>query len=453
MAKRKLIKRMPISAKRAAGVISGNMQAPSFMQSAYYPSLAGIYVSPETALTFTAVYAAIRILSEDIASFPLEVFRKNAASGSTTVPDHPVYQRLAISPNGETTDFNWRESQASHVLGWGNAYAELEWSKSGEILGMHLMHPSHTEAFRKSDGKLSYKSRRADGTEVVLPSENVWHLSGLGFNGVTGYSPVALAREAIGLGKAAEQFGSSFFGNSARPSGMLKYPGRLSTDAMKRVREDWNSIHQGSANANNVAILEEGMEWVQTQIAPEDAQFLATRQFQVVEIGRIYRLPPHKLGDFTHAHLTNIEASNFDYLITCLRPWLVRIEKSANLKLFSEAERKAGFYVKHDMRALLRAASKDRAEYYQKMQAMGAYDLDEIRSLEDLNPIGEKAGGNLRFIPVNYTTLEAMKQGGPAVMIAQAEGGGNNGGGEPASDEAKPGDAAPNQSPKGAAKK
>jgi HK97 family phage portal protein len=368
-------------------------------------SLSGVWITPETALTFTAVYAAIRVLSEDTASLPLQVYRATG-KGRKPQKDHPVNRLLATSPDGEVTSMSFREALMGHCLGWGNGYAELEWSRGGELLAMHLLPPGQTEPKRRPDKSLYYETKDGSETKSLRPDQ-VWHLAAIGYNGLSGYSPIRLARDAVGLGKAAEAFGGSFFGNSAIPKGALEVPTTLSDKAAAQLRDDFQSIHGGVANAHRLMVLEGGAKWVNTQVNPEDAQFLSTRQFQVVEIARIFRLPPHKLGDYSQAHLANVEASNLDYLVTCLRPWLVRIEESANLRLFSEAEREAGFHVKHDMRALLRASSKDRADYYTKMRDLGAFNVDQILELEDLNPIGEEAGGQARFVQLNMTTLEA----------------------------------------------
>lgn len=377
------------------------------------PSISGITVTPQTALSYTAYYAGIRVISEDVASLPLAVFRRRPKGGAKLVRDHPITRRFSRCPAGdsnEVTSLNWRESWVAHCLGWGNGYAEIDWSKAGEFLGLELLHPQGTTPRRDDDRRLYYELSgsagmlRGNGKVEKLPPYKVLHLAGLGFNGLVGYSPVALAREAIGLGKAAEQFGASLFGNGAIPKGFLKYPGKLKKEAKDNLRDSVNMMHQGSANANKVAILEEGMDWVNTQINPDDAQFLLTRSFQVVEICRILRLPPHKLGDLTNAHFTNIEASNLDYLMTTLRPWCIRIEECLNLKLLSDEEYEAGFYVRHDIRAILRASIKDRAEFYQKMFQFGM-SPNEIFELEDMNPIPDEDGGNKRFRPAAMVEL------------------------------------------------
>lgn len=389
---------------------AANLAAPGFTASLQVPSIAGVLVTPQTALTFMAWYAAIRVITEDLASLPLMVFKRKEGGGATVEPQHPVSTLFNWSPDGEVTDLQWREAYTGQVCGWGNAYAEIEWGSEGEPLALHMIHPSIILPKRTGAGKLYYEMQtalgsRADGRYRNIAPYNVLHFAGLGFNGLVGYAPVALSREGIGLGKALEQFGASFMGNGAIPNSILEYPGVMKDDARKNLREEWNLVHQGSASANKVAILQQGVKWVQTQISPEQAQFLASRQFQVVEIARIWRLPPHKLADFTTAHLANLEAANDDYIISCLRPWAIRFEKCVDFKLLGRDGYSAGLYTKHDFRPLLLKLTKDRADYYRKMWEIGIYTVNEIRELEGLNPIMDADGGNLRFKPVNIMGL------------------------------------------------
>ncbi len=375
------------------------------------PSVSGIMITPQTALTFSAFYAAVRVISEDMASLPLAVFQKQKDGGTKLIQDHRVTYCFNRTPDGECNDMNWRESYASHVMTWGNGYAEIEWDLGGELDKIHMIHPSLILPKRdQKSGKLYYELQTADsisgprGRRIAAPYQ-ILHCANLGFNGLVGYSVVALQREMIGLGKAVEQFGAAFFGNGATPSGVIEFQRSMKPEALKNFRESWNLVHQGSAGAHKVALLEEGATWKSTQIPPEDAQFLATRAFQVIEICRIFRLPPHKLADYTNAHLDNIEASNTDYEKTCLRPWTIRMEKACDWRLLTDDEWRAGFYTKHDFRPLLLRTSKDAADYYQKMFQIGYYTVDEIKALEGSNPIGEAAGGNKRFVLSNLADI------------------------------------------------
>jgi HK97 family phage portal protein len=376
---------------------------------------AAIDVTPEVALTLAAYYAAINVISTDVAMLPLKVYRRRRSGGRDEVRDDPRSELLGLSPDGETTAMRWRQAWAGHALGWGNGYAEIGFDGNGMPAGLYLMSPRGTKPQRRpQDGKLYYK--HGSGT---LPPYRVLHLAGLGFDGLIGYSPVKLAKEALGLGLAAERFGAAFFGNGSVPKGLLKTPGKLDEDAQKRLRESWESVHRSTTNANKVAILEQGLEWQQTTIPPEDAQFLATRQFQVLEVARLFRLPPHKLGDYSQSHLSNIESANLDYLTTTIAPWCEAIEQELNRKLFTPEERAAGMFVEHDMRAFLRGDMKARAEFYTKLRDLGAINPDEIRALENMNPID---GGDLYLVPLNMVSLkEAGKPPEPPPAPAPAD--------------------------------
>jgi HK97 family phage portal protein len=393
-----------------------------------------VLVTPQTALTFMAWYAAIRVITEDLASLPFCVFQKLQGGGSKIQEEHPVSERFSWSPDGECTSIQWREAYDGHVCGWGNAYAEIEWDGAGDPVRLHMMHPSTVLPKRDRNGNLFYEIQAQENAgsspntryRKIAPYDML-HFAGLGFNGLVGYAPVALGREGIGLGKALEQFGASFMGQSAMPSGVLEYPGKLTDEARANLRNEWNLVHQGSAAANKIAILQQGMKFVEQQISPEQSQFLQSRQFQVVEIARIWRLPPHKLGDFSTAHLANLEAANDDYIISCLRPWCVRFEECINFKLIGRDGLAKGFYTKHDLRPLLLKLTKDRADYYRKMWEVGIYTVNEIRELEGLNPIKDGDGGNLRFKPVNVMGLTEKH----ADMAPKPDSGGD---GEPTDD-------------------
>lgn len=397
---------------------AANLAAPGFTASMTVPSVAGVMVTPQTALTFSAFYAGIRVITEDLASLPLAMFRRLPGGGSELVPDHPVTYFFNRSPDGECTDLNWRESWYGHSLGWGNGYAEIEWSSSGEPLGLHLIHPSVIIPKRRQDnGKLYYELSTADaisaprGQRFAAPYR-ILHLAMLGFNGIVGYSLVALMRELIGTGKSQEQYAASRFGNASDPGGVIELARQMKPDAIKNLRESINLVHQGSAAAHKVMILEEGMKWVQNNMSPRESQMIEARQFQVVDMCRVLRLPPWKLADYSQAHLDNIEASNEDYVISCLGPFAIRAEKTIDFKLLTEEEWAAGFYAKHDFRRLLLRTAKDKAEFYQKMFQIGYYTVDEIKALEGENPIGEPAGGSKRF--VQAIMIDLAKAGDPA---------------------------------------
>lgn len=404
----KLIKRMPRFARKAAERYSAPT-TPGWwqMRTGFGHSVSGVAVTAQNAITLPAFAACVRVISEDTSSLPIYVIKRLKGGGTKVIEDHDITFRMNRCPDGdarEMTSMQWREAWVTHTLTRGNGLAEIESANNGDLLGLHLLNPDRTEEYRGQNKVLQY---RTDGNKYI-PSANVLHLAMPGFNGITGWSPVDLLREAIGLGKAAELFGASLFGNGAIPKGILTHPGRLSPEAQTNLRASWNEIHQGPGNANKTAVLTEGMSWVNTQINPDEGQFQLTRQFQVQEVSRIFRVPLHKIGDLSNAHLNNIEASNLDYLQTVLRPWCVRIEQCLELKLLTDKEYRLGYRVRHDLRELLRAAIKDRAIYYQAMINLGM-SPNEIFELEDMNPIPVEQGGNRRFISVNSAPLDPVE--------------------------------------------
>ena len=384
---------------RAAQPASAGLGMPLSMTA---PVLSGVLVTPNTALQFTAVFAAINVIATDTACLPLCVYRTRKSGGRDRIYDHPVHGLLNVSPDGETTAVRWRQALMGHVLGWGNGYREIIFDGSGKPSELRLL-PPITRPWRSDAGRLWYEP--APNAESLAP-RRVLHLAGLGYDGLVGYSPVAMARQAIGLGIAAEEFGAALFGNGSQPKGYLKTPKKLSLEAAQRLRDRFENVHQGTKNAHRIAVLEEGLEWQNSTINPDDAQFLATRQFQVIEVCRMFRLPPHKIADLNNAHLSNIEESNIDYLTTTLMPWLEQIEQEVNLKLFTEQERSQGYFVKHDMSAFLRGDMKSRAEWLKTLASLGVLSINQMCEIEGLNPVPAAEGGDKRLVPLNMTTLE-----------------------------------------------
>lgn len=386
--------------------------------------------TPQSALTLSAAYRAINALSTDVASLPLKVYRKRPDGTRVEETKHPVYSLLASSPDGETTPFLQRQAAMGHVLGWGNAYFEIERDVSTRPLRLHLLKPSETEPVRASrtltistplgptivpGGSIYY---RINGGRSKLPARDVIHLAGLGYDGLVGYSPVRILRDSFELAKNAELWGKSFFGNAARPSGAIKVPGKADENQRNAIREAWEDMHSGPDTVGRPAVLTGGMEWQQFSISPDDAQFLSTRQFSAIEIAGIYRVPPNKIGEYSEAHYANVESANLDYLITVVGPWCESIEQSLNLKLFTPEERAAGLYVEHNLAALLRADAKSRAEFYTKLRDLGALSPNEIRAKENMDPI---AGGDVYLVPMNMATLENAGKSLPAPGATDAK--------------------------------
>jgi HK97 family phage portal protein len=371
------------------------------------PSVAGITVTPQVALTFTAVFAAINVISRDFASLPPAVYRKKRGGGRSPFPGHPVNRFLTREPNPgnpRSTALRFRQAIMAHTLGWGNGYAEIRRDGGGFPFGLELLSPATTKGKETESGRLYYETHDIRGQRIILP-EDMFHLAGLGYDGVGGYSPVLMGREAVGLGKAAEQFGASFYGNGAVGHGVLKTPKRLSEVATSNLRRSFNQVHQGSDQGNKLVILEEGLEYQGTTLAPDTAQFLATRAFQILEIARLFGLPPNKLGDYSQSHLANVEQSNLDYLTTTLSAWIAAFEAEANLKLLTEDESKS-LFIGLDMTHLLRGDMTARVGYYKGLRDLGVINADQIALRENLRPPGPKKGGDKYLVQLNLTTLE-----------------------------------------------
>ena len=381
----------------------------------------GKAVNATTAIQLSTVYACVRVISETVASLPLGVYEATDA-GNRKATEHPLYKLLHDEPNREMTSFILREVMLGHLLLWGNSYCQIIRTGRNKITGLYPLLPDKMTVDRDKNGALTYTYSTASGQTVVLAPEDVLHIPGLGFDGVMGYSPIALEKNAIGLGIASEEYGSKFFSNGARPSGILTHPNTVKNP--KALRESWNAAYGGSSNANRVAILEEGMRFEPIAIPNNEAQFLETRKFQVDEICRIFRVPPHLVGNLEHATFSNIEHQSIDFAVHTIRPWLVRIEQSMNRALFSEQE-KERFYVQFNIDGLMRGDYKSRMEGYAIGINNGFMCPNDIRSLENMNPIPAEEGGNAFLVNGNMLPL---KMAGSAYLknMQIQKGGGDN---------------------------
>lgn len=393
--------------------------APSF----YFGSSAtGKSVTPSSAVQVSAVYACVRVIAETIASLPLHVY-ESTDTGSRKAPEHPLYRLLHDEPNAEMTSFVWRETMLSHLLLWGNAYCQIIRTGRNKIDSIYPLIPDQMEVDRDSRGNLTYTYTTSEGKTYALKPEDVLHIPGLGFDGVVGYSPIALEKSAIGLGIAAEEYGSKFFSNGARPSGILVHPNTVKDPSA--LRASWNAAFTGSANAGKVAVLEENMHFEPLTMPNNEAQFLETRKFQVNEICRIFRVPPHMIGDLDRATFSNIEHQSISFAVHTIRPWLVRMEQAMNRALFPDNEKRR-FYVQFNLDGLMRGDYKSRMEGYAIARQNGWMSANEIRELENLNPLSDEDGGNVylvngNMIPINVCGLTQVVKAVTAVDPAAGE--------------------------------
>ena len=367
-------------------------------------------VNETTAMQTTAVYACVRILSEAVASLPVHVYRYREEGGKEKVIDHPLYQVLHDEPNPEMTSFVFRETLMSHLLIWGNAYAQIIRDGAGRVLSLYPLLPNKVDVQRDEKGEIYYVYARSSEENpnfkeygnIILKKEDVLHIPGLGFDGLIGYSPIAMAKNAVGMTLACEEYGASFFANGANPGGVLEHPGVLKDPA--KVRESWNAVYRGSNNAHKIAVLEEGMKYQQIGIPPEEAQFLETRKFQINEIARLYRIPPHMIGDLEKSSFSNIEQQSLEFVKYTLDPWVIRWEQSLQKALLLPGE-KGKYFIKLNVDGLLRGDYASRMQGYSIGRQNGWYSTNDIREMEDLNPLSDEEGGNLYLINGNMCKL------------------------------------------------
>ncbi|MBR6712249.1 MAG: phage portal protein [Selenomonadaceae bacterium] len=373
-------------------------------------SISGKTVNETTALRISAVFACCKILAESVACLPLHVYQQDGRNRTLAV-DHPLYFLLHDSPNKEMTAYTFKETLMLHLLTNGNTYSQILLGNRGEIRGLYPLQANRMTVKRNDSGKLIYTYRPTTGEnehmknpdEVTFQREDILHIPALGFDGLIGYSPIAMARNAIGVAIATEEFGAKFFEQGARPSGILSHPSIIKD--FNKLREEWQKIYGGSSNTGKVAILEEGMKYESIAIPPNDAQFLETRKFQIAEIARIFRVPLHMLNELDRATFSNITQQSLEFVVYTLTPWLVRLEQGFNKALFTENER-GKFFVKFNVDGLMRGDYQSRMQGYSIGRQNGWLSANDIREMEDMNPISDADGGNYYLVNGNFTKLK-----------------------------------------------
>ena len=366
-------------------------------------------VNEHTAMQMTAVYSCVRILAEAVAGLPLHLYKYNASGGKEKALSHPLYFVLHDEPNPEMSSFVFRETLMTHLLLWGNAYAQIIRNGKGEVIALYPLMPNRMSVDRDSSGALYYTYTRysdeaptMNGMTVTLRPSDVLHIPGLGFDGLVGYSPIAMAKNAIGMAIACEEYGAKFFANGAAPGGVLEHPGTIKDP--QKVRDSWNAAYQGSSNSHRVAVLEEGMKYQPIGISPEQAQFLETRKFQINEIARIFRVPPHMVGDLEKSSFSNIEQQSLEFVKYTLDPWVIRWEQAISRALLRPDEKKL-YFAKFNVDGLLRGDYVSRMNGYATARQNGWMSANDIRELENLDRIPPELGGDLYLINGNMTKL------------------------------------------------
>jgi len=366
----------------------------------------GKVVNERTAMQTSAVYACVRVLSESLAGLPLHVYDRKADGGKVLKLNHPLYQLLHDEPNSEMTSFVFRETLMSHLLLFGNAYAQIVRNGRGYPIALYPLLPDRVSVERNPKGEIIYTYHSYKG-EVKLRKGELLHIPGLGFDGLIGYSPIHMAKDAIGMTLAAEEYGSKFFANGATPGGILEHPNTIKD--IQRVKDGWNAEYRGAGNANKVAILEEGMTFKPITISPDQAQFLESRKFQIAEIARIFRVPLHMIGDLDKSSFSNITQQSLEFVMYTLNPWVRRWEDSLQSALLLPSE-KNRIIIRFNVDGLLRGDYKSRMDGYAVGRQNGWLSANDIRALEKMNLIPAEEGGDLLLVNGNLMPLVSRMQ-------------------------------------------
>jgi HK97 family phage portal protein len=386
-------------------------------------SVSGVRVTPENALNVTAVLSCVKVLAETIASLPLRVYRKTPA-GRVEVSNHPAYSLVKNEPNKVMTSFEFREMLQGHLALRGNAFAYIRRDAAYSPIELIPMKPESVELWRFDDGSIGYRYQGQ-----ILGPADVLHLKGLSSDGYRGLSPITMMREAIGLTMAAEGHGGRLFSQGAQPSGVLEHPGQIGPEASKALREGFDARNSG-ANSGRTIVLEEGMKWHATSMNSDDAQYLETRKFQIAEIARAFRVPPHMVGDLERSTFSNIEHQGIEFVTHTIRPWVVRWEQSLDRVLLTEEEKKAGFYFGFNLNALQRGDQKSRYEAYAIGRNWGWLSADDIRRLEDMNDLPDNQG-SVYLTPMNMVAAGEKPEPAPVAGATSGANGSDNANPEP----------------------
>ena len=364
------------------------------------PFGSGTNVSPDTALTFTAVWSAIRLLTESVSSLPISVYRVENNGDKTEAVKESLYSLLKYKPNSYQNKITFFEKIMMDLCVNGNSYVYIERNRLARVTGLYCMNYEDMTIIQK-DNQLFYENGE---TGEVYNSNDLLHFTGMTTDGIKGLSPIDQCKKAIGWGMAIEEYGNTFFKNGAKLSGVLSTDRSLSETAIDRLRKSFNNTYSQLSGSNQTAILEEGLTFKPVGISPDQAQFLASRTFSLEEICRIWNIPPHMLADLSKSSFNNIEMQSQEFVTYTLLPYLTRIENEMNLKLFRTSD-VGKLFIKFNVGGLLRGNTKDRSEFYTKMINTGVMSINEVRALEDLNKIED---GDKHFMQMNMTTIEKI---------------------------------------------
>ena len=360
-------------------------------------------VNEFTAVSLSAVWACVRVISESVAQMPIQVLETKGPGVKRALSDHPAYLLLNTESNPRQIAFNFREIMVATACLWGNAYAIIEFDKFMNPVALHWVHPRNVSVL-EYQGDLFYW---VTGEAVPRQSWEMLHYAGLGFNGVTGRSVLSVMRENIGLGLSAQAYGRNFYDNGANVAGVLETDAILKDSAaVARLKAQFDGAHGGLGNSHSTVVLENGLKYKRIGMPPEDAQFITTRKIQSEEIARSFRVPPHKIGILERSTNNNIEQQALEFVTDSLVPWLCRIEQENTRKLLKTAE-KGRIVIRHNYDGLLRGDAKARAEFYKSLWGIGAMSANDIMDLEDREHV---ANGDTLYVPLNMVPTHLIEQ-------------------------------------------
>lgn len=367
---------------------------------------AQVPIDHDTAMKYSAFYRGVAYISQSIAGLPWEVLRQTPDK-TERLTRHPLWYTLRIRANPEMSAFSFKETMIAHAITHGNGFAEIEFDEGGRPLYFWLITPDRVQVKRNPEtNEIYYEIANYTAPPTILPPWKMFHLHGLGFDGLTGYSLITMAARSLGLSIAAEMYGEDFFANGAVSTGYLQHPKSLGDEAYTRLKDQMQEKAMFGRKWRPM-VLEEGMKWESIALNARDSQMLETRQFQVSDIARWLGLPPHKLADLTRSTYSNIESQSIEVVNDAFMPWIYRAEQEANYKCFTGRER--GVITKMNVRGLLRGDDMSRAAYYQIMRNIGVYSTNTILRLEDMDPVGPE--GDELLVQLNQTTLKRLVSG------------------------------------------
>lgn len=385
-------------------------------------TVSGAHITPESSLRISGWYSCVRIISSNIAKTPLITYRR-LAQGKERAPDHPVYRVLHDQPNPWMTPMEYFKACQAHLLGWGNSFSLVERSGFGQVVALWPLHPSRVRMeISWERGLLSYYYRMEDGGEQQILMQDMLHVRGLSSDGVIGYSPVDLMREALGLAKIEEEYRARFFKNDGRPGGIVEYPGKMSDDGYERFKKDWHETYAGLGNKFKIGFLEQGLKWHDVSVPPDVAQFIEGRKFQVEELARITGVPLVLLQSTEKSTSwgTGIDSIKQAFLENCLLDWFTEWAQRINISLFTPREQKR-YFAEHELKNFLRGDPKTEAEVLQIERRNGVINVDEWRAITNRNPLPNGLGEKY-IVEGNMTTLDSVGEEPAATPALPAPG-------------------------------